>query len=224
MCQNQNLYILGVIYDTYMTLKYRTTKIPDYYFKQIEEYISTTNKHVSVSEFLRDAIRAMFEKKQEQQYSFLLLKDLIFTKNSLIHIHDLIIQVTKADSSKILKDTFQQIVEESLDTDLYRFLAKVLYNFGLYHPFKDANKRTAFIAIDSFLRLNNKKLTLKARTKTETRDEVFLWQTSIQQKQIPEIAQFLKSHVEPYASKQDVEAEIQKSIKENSLLLKKLSR
>jgi len=204
---------------------YRTTKIPEYYFKQIEDHINTTNKYVSVSEFLREAIKAMLDLEAfKTDYRFLLLKDLIFTKSRLMQIHELISRRAHVESKHILKQTFGQLVENSIDLDLYTFLAKFLYNFGKYHPFADGNKRTAFIAADAFLRLNNKKLSISVKKNLETKDEIFLWQTSIQQKDVKTIREFLMTHTTNHLFLGNLESEIKESVKENSLLLRKLSR
>lgn len=206
-------------------IKYRTTKIPDYYFRQIENYLEKTDRYVSVSEFLREAINAMFNKEAlAQNYGFLLLKDLVFTKARLMQIHEEILKHTTVDSSAVLRQTFEQLIENSIDADLYTFLAKFFYNFGKYHPFADANKRTAFVAADTFLRLNNIKLNLSAKKASETKDEVFLWQTSIQQKEIKKISEFLASKTVPHAGSMDFEKELKGSIEDNMLLLNKLSR
>lgn len=47
-----------------------------------------------------------------------------------------------------------------LHPTLYAQAAAYLYHLAMNHPFIDGNKRTAFAAMDTFLRLNGKILTL----------------------------------------------------------------
>ncbi len=207
-----------------MTLtSWRTTKIPEYYFEQIEQAIAFSPKYVSVSEFIRQAIeeKLSFTKKPQE---FLLIKDLVFTEVRIKQIHEIICSQFKSDSSELLKEEIQMIIDKSLDLDLNTFLSKFLYNFAVYHPFKDANKRTALIAVDTFLRLNNQKLRLKSKKDAETEDELFFWQNSTQQRTLDQIKKFMEKHIEKHNSSNEVEKEIKESIKENSLMLEKLSR
>lgn len=207
-----------------MTLtSWRTTKIPNYYFEQIEQTIAFSPKYVSVSEFIRQAIeeKLSFTKKPPE---FLLIKDVVFTEVRIKQIHEIICSQFKSDSSESLKENIRMIIDKSLDLDLITFLSKFIYNFAAYHPFKDANKRTALIAVDTFLRLNNQKLKLKAKKDAETEDELFFWQNSTQQRTVEQIERFMKKHIEKHSSSNDVEKEIKESIKENNLMLEKLSR
>ena len=207
-----------------MTLtSWRTTKIPEYYFHQIERTISQSTRYVSVSEFIRQAIEEkLFVTKRSQE--FLLIKDLVFTESRIKHIHEIMSSQFEVDSKELLKENIQMIIDKSLDMELTSFLSKFLYNFAVYHPFKDGNKRTALIAVDTFLRLNNQKLKLKAKKDAETDDELFFWQNSTQQKTVEQIKKFMEKHIEEYSSSNDVEKEIDKSIKENTVMLEKLSR
>lgn len=207
-----------------MTLtSWRTTKIPEYYFHQIEQAISSSAKYVSVSEFIRQAIQEKLSLTQ-RPHEFLLIKDVVFTEVRIKQIHEIICSQFKSDSSELLKENIQMIIDKSLDMDLITFLSQFLYNFAVYHPFKDANKRTALIAVDTFLRLNNQKLKLKAKKEAETEDELFFWQNSTQQRTLNQIKKFMEKHIERYKSSNDVEKEIKESIKENSLMLEKLSQ
>lgn len=220
----QPLNTTSVIYATYMTLtSWRTTKIPDYYFEQIEQAIAFSPKYVSVSEFIRQAIeeKLSFIKKPHE---FLLIKDLVFTESRIKQIHKIICAKFQADSSELLKENIRMIIDKSLDMDLITFLSKFLYNFAVYHPFDDANKRTALITVDTFLRLNNQKLKLKSKKDIETEDELFFWQNSTQQRTLEQIKKFMEKHIEKYNPSNDVEKEIDESIKDNSLMLEKLSR
>lgn len=207
-----------------MTLtSWRTTKIPEYYFHQIEQAISSSAKYVSVSEFIRQAVEEKLSLTQKP-HEFLLIKDLVFTELRIKQIHEIMSSQFKVDSPELLKENIQMIIDKSLDMDLITFLSKFLYNFAVYHPFKDANKRTALIAVDTFLRLNHQKLKLKAKKDAETEDELFFWQNSTQQRTLDQIRKFLGKNIEKHHSSNEVEKEITESIKDNNLMLVKLSR
>jgi death-on-curing protein len=49
---------------------------------------------------------------------------------------------------------------ELLHTTIYEQAAAYLYHIAMNHPFIDGNKRTAFAAMDTFLRLNGYSLNL----------------------------------------------------------------
>ena len=205
-----------------MTL-WKTTKIPEFYFDEIERALNLSKKYVSVSEFIRSAIEEKLS-KEKSKMNFLIIKDLIFTEAKIKQIHSQIAQKSVVESNKLLNNNINKIIEESLDIDLITFLSKFLKNFALLHPFEDGNKRTALIATDVFLRLNNLKLELKADKSKETKDEVFFWQNSTQQKSIDDIKKFISSHIDNYETSFDVEKETQTSLKENQLMLEKLSK
>jgi len=210
-----------------MTLtEYRTTKLPTYYFNEIEEFVRTSGKYVSVSEFLRLAIEEKLDNEKKQKRNdvqFLLFKDMVFTKTRLNHIHDAICETARVDNRSILKDNFEQVTENSIDTSMYRFLAKFLLNFMKFHPFTDGNKRTALTAVDVFLRLNNKKLEMESKPGKKTEDEKFIWQASIQQKSSNVVEEFLEKHAKPYLSSNDFETEMKRCLEENRQLLENLS-
>lgn len=207
-----------------MTLsKWRTTKIPEYYFSEIERAIAASPKYVSVSEFIRNAIEDKLVDVKTNK-DFLLIKDIIFNESKLKQIHNIISDRFRVDSRDMLKQNIQQVIDESLDIDMANFLAKFMKNFAKCHPFKDGNKRTLLVTVDSFLRLNRLKLKLKARTDKETEDEVFFWQNSNQQRTLDQIKRFINQHLESNASTNDVDKEIEKSINENKLMLERLSR
>ena len=80
-----------------MTLSsWRTTKIPEYYFDEIEKAIALSRRYVSVSEFIRKAIEEKLSKAKANK-DFLLIKDLIFTEARIRQIHDLISNQFKMD-------------------------------------------------------------------------------------------------------------------------------
>ena len=207
-----------------MTLSsWRTTKIPEYYFEEIEKTIALSRRYVSVSEFIRKAIEEKLSKAKTSR-DFLLIKDLVFTEARIKQIHDLISDKFRMDSKELMKSNVKQIIDQSLDMDMTSFLSKFMKKFAEYHPFKDGNKRTLLIAVDAFLRLNGLKLNLKAQKDEETEDEVFFWQNSAQQKTFEQIKKFINSHLEEYKTAYNVEEEINKSIHENKVMLEKLSR
>ena len=207
-----------------MTLSsWRTTKIPEYYFEEIEKVIALSRRYVSVSEFIRKAIEEKLSKAKISR-DFLLIKDLIFTEARIRQIHDLISDEFRMDSKELLKNNIKQIIEQSLDMNMVNFLSKFTKKFAEYHPFKDGNKRTLLVALDAFLRLNGLKLRLMAKKGKETEDEIFFWQNSAQQRTIEQIKKFIERHLEEHHSSDNVEEEIKKSIHENRLMLEKLSR
>jgi death-on-curing family protein len=210
-----------------MTLTvYRTTKLPSYYFNEIEAFIRQSQKYVSVSEFLRLAVEEKLnsEKRENiQNVEFLILKDIVFTKSRIMQIHDAVCEKTRADSKEVLKQEFEQVIERSIDINIYTFLAKFMHSFMKFHPFVDGNKRTAFVAADVFLRLNNKKLEVEAKRGKKTDDEKFIWQASIQQKSADDVGKFLEKHAKHYLSSKDFDTELQKCLQENKQLLENLS-
>jgi len=206
-----------------MTLiKWRTTKIPEFYFNEIESILNSNQMYVSVSDFIRKAIEEKLSRNQNKD--FLIIKDLIFTESRINQIHNIICEKFRVDSKEILKENINKIIEESLDIDMISFLSKFAYNFAKYHPFEDANKRTLLVTIDSFLRLNSKKLKLEAKKNKETEEEIFFWQNSTQQKNLDEIKKFIETHLNKHISSNNIEEEINNSIEDNNLMLEKLSR
>ncbi|MBU0979709.1 MAG: Fic family protein [Nanoarchaeota archaeon] len=207
-----------------MTLaKWRTTKIPEYYFNEIETTISSSQRYVSVSEFIRQAIEEKLS-KMKTNTDFLIVKDLIFTTARIKNIHQIICSRFRADSKGLLKEDIQQVIDRSLDIDMITFLSRFTKNFAEYHPFKDGNKRTLLVTVDAFLRMNNLKLKFRAEKNKETEDEIFFWQNSDQQRTLEQIKKFIKTHLDTHKSSHDVGREIKKSIQDNRLILEKLSR
>src|SRR3989344_7963351 len=104
------LYIVVVIYNTYMTL-WRTTKIPEFYFDEIEKALQISHKYVSVSEFIRKAIEEKLLNFKSNK-DFLLVKDLVFNEAKIIQIHNLISSKFNVESNKLLNNNIYKIVEE----------------------------------------------------------------------------------------------------------------
>lgn len=212
-----------------MTLNYRTTKIPAYYFVQIEETIKDSPKYVSVSEFIRNAIEEKLQRTASSAY-FLLYKDIVFNPLFLQTIHEEIAKTSKvdkeADEEATNRDSLlQQIINMSLSTDLLDFLSHFLVSFAKIHPFVDGNKRTSWIAVDVFLRLLNKKPIIHVKPRIETKDELFIWKNATNQVTNHEMRDFLEKHIVISAfDEKEPSLLLKQSLQENQLLLHKLSR
>jgi len=176
---------------------------------------------INYSELARERISeylATIKDKEEYfPYYFLILKDLIFTREKITEIHDLI-----EKNKKKMSELFW--VSTVFDLDLMNSLTNFLHQFPKSHPFEDGNKRTAFVCIDSFLRLNRFKLKVEAKKNKTTEDEKFFWQNANQQKTLKEIKEFLQTHLEPCRKPNNVEEAIKDSIKENKELLENLAK
>ncbi len=157
-------------------------------------------------------------KEEHAPYQFLILKDLIFTREKIIQIHDLVEEKNK----KIMGELFW--VATAFDLDPIESLANFLHLFAKSHPFEDGNKRTAFVCTDAFLRLNRFRLKIEAKENKTTEDEKFFWQNSNRQKTIKEIKEFIKEHMAPCRKPNSVEEAIKDSIKENKQLLQNLAK
>lgn len=192
-----------------------TLSVPDEMYQDMQSF-----PEINYSELARERISEyLATAKEKQEYfplQFLLLKDLIFSREKITQIHDLI-----EKNNKRMKDLFW--VSAVFDLNLIDSLANFVYWFARIHPFEDGNKRTAFICVDSFLRLNRFKLKITASKNKTTEDEKFLWQNANQQKKIQEIKEFIKEHLTPCKKPKSVEQAIKESIKENKQLLKNLA-
>lgn len=210
-------------------LQYRTTKIPAFYFNQIEGYLARSTEFVSVSEFIRDSIKEkLFRIKNEavEKRYFLIVKDIVFNEETINKVHEKVMEISQNKETSLLKEvSLQSIVDRSVDIDYVKFLGKFLVHFAYVHPFEDGNKRTSWTLVDVFLRLNNKKLDLKADKSRETKDEIFIWQNSTNQRTEKQVMQFLERRIVDYSENtNDLDKEISKSTKENKILLERLSR
>ena len=141
---------------------------------------------------------------------------LIFTREKIIEIHNRIEKNTNRIGEVFWINTI-------FDLDLLDSLSHFLYLFARAHPFEDGNKRTAFVCVDSFLRLNRFKLKINSQKNVTTEDEKFVWQNANQQKKLPEIREFIKAHMIPARKPKSVEEAIAESISENKQLLDNLS-
>ncbi|PIU21517.1 MAG: hypothetical protein COT15_01900 [Candidatus Diapherotrites archaeon CG08_land_8_20_14_0_20_34_12] len=192
-----------------------TLSISDAMYADMQEF-----REINYSELARERIAEYLatvkEKHEYFPYEFLILKDLIFSSDKIIEIHDLI----EKDKTR-MKDLFW--VSSIFDLSLFDSLAKFLHVFAKAHPFEDGNKRTAFVCVDAFLRLNRFKLRINAQKNKTTEDEKFFWQNANHQKMLPQIKQFLQEHIIPCRKPLIVEQAIKDSIKENQQLLENLA-
>ncbi|MDO8537841.1 MAG: Fic family protein [archaeon] len=176
---------------------------------------------VNFSELARQKINEYLanlnDKKSPESVEFLVLKDLIFVPQRIKEIHSLV-----EKNKKQMNELFW--VEAVFDLDLFESLARFLKEFARIHPFEDGNKRTAFVCIDAFLRLNRMKLKIEQSSKKTTDDEKFFWQNANKQKTQKQIIEFLKEHMMESRKPKSVEQAINDSIEENKILLKNLAQ
>src|SRR3989344_6797202 len=184
-----------------------TLSVPDEMYKAMQEF-----REINYSELARERIAEYLSTLKEKQElgttQFLVLKDLIFNKERIIEIHNKI----EARNTKMMANL--EWLDSVFDLDMLESLALFLNRFAKTHPFEDGNKRTAFVATDSFLRLNRLRLYIKAEKKKTTEDEQFFWQNANEQKTIEESKQFLKEHIVPARRPDSIEQAISGSIKE----------
>ncbi len=193
-----------------------TLSVPDEMYRDMQEF-----REINYSELARERISEYLatikEKEEHFPNYFLTIKDLIFIDDRISQIHDLV-----EKNSKKMKSL--EWVERVFELDFLDSMANFIHDFAKIHPFEDGNKRTAFVCVDAFLRLNYYKLNIKASKNRTTADEKFFWQNSNQQKTTREIRQFLKEHLAPCKKPKSVEQAIKDSIKENKQLLENLAK
>jgi death-on-curing protein len=76
--------------------------------------------------------------------------------------------------------------------DLVSKVAAFLHSIIVFHPFADGNKRTALIAADVCLRLNGYRIVPSEEV------EPFFWAVARGEKEVDGIAEWLRSHTEPW--------------------------
>ncbi len=134
-----------------------TLSVPDEMYQDMQSF-----REINYSELARERISeylAIVKEKQEYfPYESLILKDLIFTREKIIQIHDTIEKNKKRMGELFWVSTIFEL--NTIDT-----LTNFLYWFAKAHPFEDGNKRTAFVCVDAFLRLNRLKLKIEAKTR-----------------------------------------------------------
>ena len=77
--------------------------------------------------------------------------------------------------------------------DLVSKVAALIHSLIAFHPFVDGNKRTALVAADVCLRLNGDRLVPSGEVAP------FFWAVARGEKEIIQIAEWLRDHVEPRA-------------------------
>lgn len=198
-----------------MPSKTITLSVPDTMYKEMQAH-----PEINYSELARERISeylsTVMKKENVNPYQFLIYKDLIFTREKIIEIHNKIEKNTKRMGQLFW-------VNRIFELDMIDSLTNFLYYFPRAHPFEDGNKRTAFVCTDSFLRLNWFKLKIKADKNETTEDEKFFWQNANQQKNTEQIKKFLKEHLVSARKPNSVEEAINESIKENKQLIENLA-
>ena len=193
-----------------------TLSVPDEMHKAMQEF-----PEINYSELARERIAEYLatvkDREELSPTQFLVLKDLIFTREKIIEIHNKI----EAKNTKMMAEL--SWVNSVFDLDMLKSLATFLNRFAKIHPFEDGNKRTAFVTTDSFLRLNRLKLKIKAEKNRTTEDEKFFWQNANRQKSTEQTKQFLKERIAPAKKPNSVEQAIAESISENKQLLENLA-
>ena len=76
--------------------------------------------------------------------------------------------------------------------DLVSKVAALIHGIIVFHPFADGNKRTALVAADVCLRLNGYRIVPSEEI------EPFFWAVARGEKEIEQIAEWLKNHTEPW--------------------------
>lgn len=193
-----------------------TLSIPDKMYSDMQKFPEINYSQLA-RERISEYLSTLTEKEEYPPYKFLILKDLIFTRERIMQIHDKI-----EHNHKLMNNLFW--VSTVFDLDLFSSLSNFMFLFAKVHPFEDGNKRTSFICIDAFLRLNRLKLKINAKKDKTTEDEKFFWQNSNHQKTIKEIKEFLKEHTAACKKPNTVDEAIKDSIKENKQLLENLAK
>src|SRR5436309_13615036 len=89
------------------------------------------------------------------------------TPEDVLRFHEEVLRSTGGDDGLLLPGNLVLAVEAPMQFvygfEPYKTLeekgAALLHDINKLHPFVDGNKRTAYVAADSFLRLNGRKLT-----------------------------------------------------------------
>jgi len=90
---------------------------------------------------------------------------------------------------------FTAFAGEELFLDLVSKVAALIHSLIAFHPFLDGNKRTALVAADVCLRLNGYRLVPSEQI------EPFFWSVARGENDVNQIAQWLSTHVQPFADK-----------------------
>jgi death-on-curing protein len=76
--------------------------------------------------------------------------------------------------------------------DLVSKVAALIHSIIAFHPFADGNKRTALVAADVCLRLNGYRIVPSEEV------ESFFWAVARGEREVDGIAEWLRSHTEPW--------------------------
>lgn len=87
-----------------------------------------------------------------------------------------------------------------LFADLFPKVAALIHSIVAFHPFADGNKRTALVAADVCLRLNGYRLVPSDEV------EPFFWAIARGEKEIDEIAEWIKVHSEAWPDQGETQA------------------
>lgn len=193
-----------------------TLSVPDEMYAAMRRFPEVNYSELARQKFA-DYLSAVKNRAEINPGQFLVLKDLIFTREKIIQIHNMV----EAKNTALMSDLFW--VSTVFELDLLDSLSNFLYAFPRSHPFEDGNKRTAFVCVDSFLRLNNFRLNVESKKGRTTEDEKFFWQNANSQKTKRQIREFLQSRMVPCRKPVSVEQAISASISENRQLLENLA-
>jgi death-on-curing protein len=121
------------------------------------------------------------------------------TLSELVGIHAWVIEETGGTPGVLHPGTVEAALARPFtsfgDVDLFDLYAKVaalIHSIIAFHPFADGNKRTALVAGDVCLRLNDRHLVSSEEV------EPFFWAIARGEKSVEEIASWLQTHTEPW--------------------------
>lgn len=86
---------------------------------------------------------------------------------------------------------FLTVDKKEMFPSLEEKIAALIEGIIIFHPFIDGNKRTALVAADVCLRLNGYRIIPSVEIET------FVWAIARGEKSLKEIAQWLKTNIEP---------------------------
>ncbi|MEI9475625.1 MAG: type II toxin-antitoxin system death-on-curing family toxin [Deltaproteobacteria bacterium] len=122
------------------------------------------------------------------------------TLPELVIIHERVIQETggvhgvtnPGGLESALARPFTSFEGVALFPDLVSKVAALIHSIIAFHPFSDGNKRTALVAADVCLRLNGYRILPSEEV------EPFFWAVARGERQVDGIAEWLRSHTEPW--------------------------
>ncbi len=122
------------------------------------------------------------------------------TLPELVIIHERVIQETggvhgvtnPGGLESALERPFTSFGGVALFPDLVSKVAALIHSIIAFHPFADGNKRTALVAADVCLRLNGYRIVPSEEV------EPFFWAVARGEREVDGIAEWLRSHTEPW--------------------------